>query len=279
MIRFLRMGVIINPLPNNIVDGDVVDAVPVMNDFNWIVSQVNANVPPLINAGASPVTFVPAGGVGGSGNAITLTPTAVNPGYTAGQSYRFVAKAVNGEGGVTVNVSGVGAAQLTMASGAVLIGGELQIGGVYDICYQGSRFSLVNFPLGSALEPYAPVLSFGGASTGITYSNQTAFVITIGNLILTWIFISLTSKGSATGIAAVDLGVVVNMSLPGSGTLPMGSMSTHQVTFTGVPTPVPQPNQAVLNFVDSVSGANIAFLTDANFSNTSRLACFVIYTA
>jgi hypothetical protein len=276
--HFLRLGVIINPLPNNIVDGDVVDAVPVMNDFNWIVSQVNANVPPLINAGASPVTFVPAGGVGGSGNAITLTPTAVNPGYTAGQSYRFVAKAAN-TGAVTINVSGLGAVQLTVANGDVLIGGELQIGGVYDVTYQGSRFALVNFPLGSGLDVYTPVLSFGGASTGITYATQTGAVITIGNLVLVWIFIALTSKGSATGIAAVDLGVVVNTALPGSGGLPMGSMSTHQITFTGVPTPAPQPNSNSLNFVVSASGANVTFLNDTNFSNTSRLACFVIYTA
>ena len=36
---------IIGPLPNNIVNGDPIDAVPVMANFNWIVSQVNANVP------------------------------------------------------------------------------------------------------------------------------------------------------------------------------------------------------------------------------------------
>ena len=34
---------IIGPLPNILQDGTVADAVPVMADFNWIVSQVNAN--------------------------------------------------------------------------------------------------------------------------------------------------------------------------------------------------------------------------------------------
>jgi len=235
-------------------------------------------VPPLINAGASPVTFVAAGGVGGTGNAVTLTPTAVNSGYTAGQSYRFVCKNAN-TGAVTVNVSGVGAAQLTEANGNVLIGGEMQVGGVYDICYQGSRFALVNFPLGSGLDTYTPSLSFGGASTGITYSTQTASVQTIGNLVLTWIFIALTNKGSATGLAAVNLGVVANTALPGSGTIPMGNCSTHQMNYTGVIGPCPQPNQAALNFTISNTGSNTAFATDANFTNTSRIAIFVIYTA
>ena len=277
-MKFLRLGVIVNPLPFNIVDGDVVDAVPVMSNFNWLASQVNANVPPLINAGASPVTFVPAGGVGGTGNAITLTPTAVNPGYTAGQSYRFVAKAEN-TGAVTINVSGLGAQQLTMASGAVLIGGELQIGGVYDICYMGSRFSMVNFPLGSGLASYTPSLTFGGSSTGITYTTQQASVITIGNQVMTWIFLALTSKGSATGLAAVNLGVVANVALPGSGTIPMGNCSTHQLTYSGVVGPCPQPGQAALNFTISNSASNIAFLNDTHFANNSRLGIFVIYTA
>lgn len=277
-MKFLRLGVIVGPLPNNIVDGDVVDAVPVMNDFNWIVSQVNANVPPLINAGASPVTFVAAGGVGGTGNDVTLAPTAVNPGYTAGQSYRFVAKNAN-TGAVTINVSSLGAAQLTMANGNVLIGGELQVGGVYDICYQGSKFVLVNFPLGSGLASYTPSLTFGGGSTGITYTTQTATVMTIGNFVLTWIFLALTSKGSSTGIAAINLGVTCNTALPGSGTIPMGNCSTHQMTYTGVIGPCPQPNQAVLNLTISNTATNVGFANDTNFANNSRLAIWVAYTA
>lgn len=41
--RFLSLGVIIGPLPNNIVNGTVEDASQVQGNFNWIVSQVNAN--------------------------------------------------------------------------------------------------------------------------------------------------------------------------------------------------------------------------------------------
>lgn len=38
---------IIGTLPNNIQDGQLADAVPVMADFNFIVNQVNANANPI----------------------------------------------------------------------------------------------------------------------------------------------------------------------------------------------------------------------------------------
>jgi hypothetical protein len=41
--EFLFLGVIIPPLPNTITNGQTIDAVPVMSNFNWIVSNVNTN--------------------------------------------------------------------------------------------------------------------------------------------------------------------------------------------------------------------------------------------
>jgi hypothetical protein len=41
--KYLTLAVIIGPLPVTIVDGQIADANPVMANFNWIVSQVNAN--------------------------------------------------------------------------------------------------------------------------------------------------------------------------------------------------------------------------------------------
>lgn len=43
LLSFLRPGVIVGPLPVTLVNGTVPDANQVMADFNWIVSQVNAN--------------------------------------------------------------------------------------------------------------------------------------------------------------------------------------------------------------------------------------------
>src|SRR6516165_9197577 len=45
--QFLALPVIVGPLPNNIVDGTLADAGPVMANYNWILTQVNANAMPL----------------------------------------------------------------------------------------------------------------------------------------------------------------------------------------------------------------------------------------
>lgn len=66
----------------------------------------------------------------------------------------------------------------------------------------------INFG-GSSLSVYTtgtfvPVLSFGGGSTGITYSTQAATYTTIGNITYFTINIALTSKGSSTGAATIS---------------------------------------------------------------------------
>jgi len=42
--KFLTLGVTIATLPEDILNGEIIDAVPVMANFDWIVAQVNANV-------------------------------------------------------------------------------------------------------------------------------------------------------------------------------------------------------------------------------------------
>ena len=53
---FLTLGVIVGPLPNNIANGQTIDAVPVMADLNWIVAQVNAGAAPLAGTAQVGVT-------------------------------------------------------------------------------------------------------------------------------------------------------------------------------------------------------------------------------
>ncbi|MGH7750657.1 MAG: hypothetical protein ACREQ5_38690, partial [Candidatus Dormibacteria bacterium] len=43
LARFLRLGVIVGPLPNTLANGTLADATQVMADLNWIVNQVNTN--------------------------------------------------------------------------------------------------------------------------------------------------------------------------------------------------------------------------------------------
>ena len=274
--RYLHLGAIVGALPYNIQNGQLVDANPVQGNFNFLVSQINANIPPLITTATSPVVFVAAGSVGGTANAITLTPTPALASYQAGQSYRFVAKAVN-TGGVTINVSGLGARTLTMPNGNTFAGGELQIGGTYDIFDNGTQYMLTNAGIGTGLLAYTPALAFGGASTGITYTTQSASVMTLGDWVFVWVLMVLSSKGSSTGLATISLPVKVNATVAGTGLIPMGSILFGNVTFSGVPAIAPYPNTTLANILDTQSGIPQIALTDTAFSNTSTIACQMLY--
>ena len=50
---------------------------------------------------------------------------------------------------------------------------------------------------------WTPVLRFGGATTGITYSQQNGSYIKVGKNVFITLYILLSSKGSATGIASI----------------------------------------------------------------------------
>lgn len=127
------MTTIIGPLPNIISDGQVADAVPVMNDFNWIVNQVNANGAPnnvnfplpasgsLINVQTiastglyTPTTgtnsvivwLVGGGGAGGGCPATNASQNAVSTGGGAGAL--LVVRLLSGFTGGTVTIGAGG---------------------------------------------------------------------------------------------------------------------------------------------------------------------------
>lgn len=84
--------------------------------------------------------------VGGTANAITLTPqTSINA-YTNGMLYQFVASATN-TGATTVNVSGVGATNVVKGSArSALSGSEIISGGTFNIYYDGLNSVWVLMP-------------------------------------------------------------------------------------------------------------------------------------
>lgn len=60
---------IVNPLPNTIANGQLVDAVPVMANFNWLVSQVNGNACPATSGSG----ILKGNGSGGTSTAVAGT--------------------------------------------------------------------------------------------------------------------------------------------------------------------------------------------------------------
>jgi hypothetical protein len=60
----------------------------------------------------------------------------------------------------------------------------------YNLSQLGSQYTVTS---------WTPVITFGGASTGITYSQQQGSWTRMGNIFLLEAFMILTSKGTATG--------------------------------------------------------------------------------
>lgn len=81
--------------------------------------------------------------VGGTADVITLTPSPAISAYAAGQTFRFLASGANTTA-VTVNVSGLGAKDVTKRGSTALGANDLLSGCLHSITYDGTRFQLTN---------------------------------------------------------------------------------------------------------------------------------------
>ena len=96
---------------------------------------------------------VDGGTVGGSANAITLTPTTASGAYALGDTWSFTATATN-TATTTVNISGQGVNTINKRSegeGNVLEAGDIVNGGLYHLWYDGTNFILI--PRGGIVLP------------------------------------------------------------------------------------------------------------------------------
>lgn len=116
---------------------------------------------------------------------------------------------------------------------------------------------------------WTPVVTFGGASTGITYSTQVGKYQQIGDVVIATANIILTSKGSATGFAAIA-GLPVSAPNIGVASISyyadMGTMSAATGAATGTS----------INLYNAGAAGSSA-LTDANFTNTTTINLTAIY--
>lgn len=100
--------------------------------------------------------------VGGTANAITLTPSTAIAAYTAGQRFRFVVGSDNTSGTVTAAVSGLTAKNVNKVIGKTIVAlgvGDLPAGSLADIEYDGTQFELMN------VRPYSQGASISASAT------------------------------------------------------------------------------------------------------------------
>ena len=119
-------------------------------------------------------------------------------------------------------------------------------------------------------------MTFGGASTGITYSSRAGQYTIIGNVVYFTFVILLSSKGSSTGLAAVTGLPVAAGATVGNyqniGSLAGGSFSAGSNAFMGV----------IFGGTTSISlyettPLNSFQLNDTNFTNTSSFGITGFY--
>lgn len=114
---------------------------------------------------------------------------------------------------------------------------------------------------------WTPVLSFGGASVGITYSTQIGSFVRNGNMVYVECSITLTSKGSSTGTAQIT-----GLPYPdATGTVPsrLGVYSALNFnTITSEPVIRVVSQTVVLATSTMTGGTN---LDDTNFANNTNL--------
>lgn len=80
--------------------------------------------------------------VGGTVDAITLTPSPAATSYGAGQEFCFIASGAN-TGAVTVNVSSLGVKSITKNGATALSASDIASGAIVRIVYDGTRFQKV----------------------------------------------------------------------------------------------------------------------------------------
>lgn len=154
--------------------------------------------------------------VTGSANAIVLkTPTdVVTPAYKTGQAFRFKAAYAN-NGAVTANVNGLGIKAVTKSGGNVLSPGDLRVGAIYDLIYDGTRFQLAGGVGGGQFYTEWPTTATANQTVfNATYTPGSMMVFVGGVKLAQSAFVATngTTVTLNTGVAAGTSVVVVALS-------------------------------------------------------------------
>lgn len=119
---------------------------------------------------------------------------------------------------------------------------------------------------------WTPVITFGGASTGITYTSQNSFYFQIGNLVFITFEIILSNKGSSTGSASIT-GLPISTGANG-GAMAMAVVSSNAITLTALYTGITlffKNSSTTADLIQYGSAQTTAALANTAFANTSKL--------
>jgi len=224
-------------------------------------------------------TGVYVGTVGGTGNAITLTPSPAITAYVAGQKFSFIVGATN-TGSTTVAISGL-AAKTCHNGTLALVGGELRIGDLVTVQYDGTYLQVLNLRKG--LDGWTPVLTcVTPGDLSVAYTTQTGYLEISGNKITAWfnIITSSFTHTTASGNLLIT-GLLFRASTlmsPFMGQAVMFSGMT-KANYTQVVGSVASASTQVTCYASGSGQASaILAITDFPTGGTVKLQGCVIYT-
>ena len=122
---------------------------------------------------------------------------------------------------------------------------------------------------------FTPAVTFGGGSTGITYSIQSGTATKIGNRVYASGFLILTSKGSSTG--AVKITGLPYTIANANNAYSAVTLRLENVTFTGQFQGYAEINTTNLVLERVTEAGSPAGLADTNFANNSTVMFSVVY--
>ena len=121
--------------------------------------------------------------------------------------------------------------------------------------------------------------TFGGSATGIAYNRTVGIYTKIGDLVFVQGYVSLTSKGSQTGNAALT-GLPFTSSSATNASSACGNMRVAQLSFandTHLSISI-QSGGVILDLCDTASGAGATFMTNDNFADNTGIEFGFTYT-
>ena len=126
------------------------------------------------------------GSAGGTANALTATLVPAPLTLTAGMFVRLLITATN-TGAATLNLNGLGVKSIVTPKGTALAAGDLFVGSIVNLVYDGTVFQILDVTSASVLNAFinagrpaasAPYFLANGVAGGATYANGVASVST-----------------------------------------------------------------------------------------------------
>lgn len=113
---------------------------------------------------------------------------------------------------------------------------------------------------------FTPTVTFGGASTGITYSTQDGSYTKIGTRVFIRGLVVLTNKGSATGAAAIGA-----LPIACTTTDPVSIVTSNMTGLTGGTTALTASSTSTFVIRQQDATGDAVNVTDAEFTNTTLI--------